>query len=160
METNFTAILLATLVTLPIGFIWYHKKVFGTVWMRETGVTEESARKANMLKVFGLTLIFSFMLAFMLPTIVIHQIGALQLTGGDPATALPSYHEFAKDYAHHYRTFKHGALHGFMAGLFIILPSIGINAQFEGKSWTYILINAGYFIVCLTLMGGIICAWE
>lgn len=57
---NFPAILVATIVTLPIGFIWYHKSVFGTVWMRESGVTEESARKANMIKVFGLTLILSF----------------------------------------------------------------------------------------------------
>ncbi|MGQ2982169.1 DUF1761 domain-containing protein [Flavobacterium sp.] len=157
---NFPAILVATIVTLPIGFIWYHKSVFGTVWMRETGVTEESARKANMLKVFGLTLIFSFMLAFILPTLVIHQIGALQLTGGDLTEVKPSYTAFMADYAHNFRTFKHGALHGFMAGLFIILPSIGINAQFEGKGWKYILINAGYFIVCLTIMGGILCAWE
>jgi hypothetical protein len=37
---------------------------------------------------------------------------------------------------------------------------IDINAQFEGKSWKYILINAGYFTVCFTIMGGIICAWE
>jgi len=47
-----------------------------------------------------------------------------------------------------------------MLGIFIVLPVIGINAQYEGKSWKYILINAGYFIVSLALMGGILCAWE
>lgn len=160
MTINWLAMLVATLVTLPVGFIWYNKKVFGTVWMRESGVTEESAKNANMLKVFGLTLLFSFMLAFFLPPIVIHQVGALQLTGGDEAAALPSYHAFIKDYAHSFRTFKHGALHGAMAGIFLILPAMGINAQFERKSWKYVLINAGYFIVCLGLMGGILCAWE
>jgi Protein of unknown function (DUF1761) len=160
MQMNYLAVLVAALVTLPVGFIWYNKNVFGTIWMRETGITEESAKKANMLKIFGLTLLFSFMLAFILPTIVIHQVGALQLTGGDLTKVKPSYTAFIADYAHNFRTFKHGALHGFMAGLFIILPAIGINAQFENKSWKYILINAGYFIVCLTIMGGIICAWE
>ena len=160
MQINWLAILAATLVTLPVGFIWYNKHVFGTVWMRETGITEESAKNANMLKIFGLTIFFSFMMAFFLPPIVIHQIGALQLTGGDEAAALPSYHEFIKDYAHSFRTFKHGALHGSMLGIFIILPAIGINAQYEGKSWKYILINAGYFIASLALMGGILCAWE
>lgn len=76
------------------------------------------------------------------------------------ATAKPSYAAFMADYGHAYRTFKHGALHGFMTRLFLALPMIGINAQFEGKSWKYILINAGYFTVCFTIMGGIICAWE
>lgn len=160
MQINWLAILVATLVTMPVGFIWYNKHVFGTIWMRETGVTEESAKNANMFKIFGLTILFSFMMAFFLPPIVIHQIGALQLTGGDPAQALPSYEAFINDYAHNFRTFKHGALHGSMLGIFIILPAIGINAQYEGKSWKYILINAGYFIVSLALMGGILCAWE
>ena len=114
MQINWLAILAATLVTLPVGFIWYNKHVFGTVWMKETGVTEESAKNANMLKIFGLTIFFSFMMAFFLPPIVIHQIGALQLTGGDPAQALPSYEAFINDYAHNFRTFKHGALHGSM----------------------------------------------
>lgn len=160
MTTNWLAILVAAFATLPVGFIWYNKHVFGTVWMKETGMTEESAKNANMLKIFGLTIFFSLMISFFLPTIVIHQIGALQLTGGDPALALPSYQAFINDYAHHHRSFGHGALHGAMAGIFLILPAIGINAQYEGKSWKYILINAGYFTVSLAIMGGILCVWE
>lgn len=159
MEFNFLAILAATLVTLPIGFIWYNPKVFGTIWMRESGMTEEKAKGANMLKVFGLTLLFSFMISFMLPQIVLHQIGAVQLTGGDAAKALPSYHAFMQDYGTHFRTFKHGMLHGAITGIFLALPIIGISSLFERKSWKYILINAGYFIVSLTIMGGIICQW-
>lgn len=160
MEINWLAILVAALATLPIGFIWYNPKVFGTIWMNESGMTEEKAKGANMLKVFGLTILFSFMIAFILQMLVIHQFGALGMTGGDPALAKPSFEAFMADYGHAYRTFKHGALHGFMTGLFLALPIIGINSLFERKSWKYILINAGYFIVSFTLMGGIICAWE
>jgi hypothetical protein len=82
------------------------------------------------------------------------------MTGGDPALAKPSYAAFMADYGTAYRTFKHGMLHGFITGLFLALPIVGINALFERKSWKYILINGGYFIVCLTIMGGIICAWK
>ena len=70
---NFPAILVASFTSLVVGFIWYNPKVFGTIWMRETGMTEEKARQSSMLKVFGLTIIFSFMLAFIMPTFVIHQ---------------------------------------------------------------------------------------
>lgn len=160
MEINFLAVLAATLVTLPIGFIWYNPKVFGTIWMNETGMTEEKAKGANMLKVFGLTILFSLMIAFILQPIVIHQFGALGMVGGGHMVPKPSYDAFMADYGHAYRTFKHGALHGSMTGIFLALPLVGINALFERKSWKYILINAGYFIVCLTIMGGILCGWE
>lgn len=160
MEINFLAILVAALATLPIGFIWYNPKVFGSVWMKETGMTEEKAKGANMIKIFSLTILFSFMIAFVLQTMVIHQFGALGMVGGGAMTPKPSYDAFMADYGHAYRTFKHGMLHGFIAGLFLALPIVGINAIFERKSWKYILINGGYFIICLTIMGGIICAWE
>ena len=113
-----------------------------------------------MLKVFGLTILFSFMIGMILQFLVIHQYGAVGMTGGDPSLAKPSYEAFMADYGHAYRTFKHGMLHGFMTGLFFALPIIGINALFERRSWKYILVNGGYFIVSLTIMGGIICAWE
>lgn len=102
------------------------------------------------------------MLSLIVPGLVIHQMGALGMIGGPEfvATAKPSYADFLADYGTEFRTFKHGALHGFMSGLFFALPVTAINSLFEQKSWKYILINAGYWIVSLTLMGGIICAWE
>ena len=59
-----------------------------------------------------------------------------------------------------FRTFKHGALHGTMAGIFIALPILGTNALFERKGWKYILINTGYWTVTLAIMGGIICQFA
>ena len=49
---NFLAIAAAAVSTLVVGFVWYHPKVFGTVWMREAGLTEEQLKKGNMLKIF------------------------------------------------------------------------------------------------------------
>ena len=160
MEINFSALIVAALATLPIGFIWYNPKVFGTIWMKETGMTEEKDKGANMAKVFGLTILFAFFMAFIVQMLVIHQFGAMGLTGGDITVAKPSYEAFMADYGDAYRTFKHGMLHGFMTGLFFALPMVGINSQFERKSWKYILVTGGYWVVCLTIMGGIICAWK
>lgn len=75
-------------------------------------------------------------------------------------TAKPSYAAFLADYGNEFRTFKHGALHGFMSGLFLALPITAINGLFEQKSWKYILVNAGYWIVSMTIMGAIICGWK
>lgn len=162
MPFNPFAILVASLATLLVGFVWYNPKVFGTIWMNETGMTEEKAKQSNMLKIFGLTIIFSLMLAFMVPALVIHQMGALGMVGGPNlvASAKPSYAAFLADYGDAFRSFKHGALHGFMTGIFLALPMTAINGLFEHKSWKYILITAGYWTVSLTIMGAIICGWK
>lgn len=159
MEINYYSILAAGFVTLLLGFIWYHPKVFGAVWMRENGLTEEQLSKGNMLKIFGLTFIYSLMIGMIMQSIVIHQFGALGMVGGYENLAKPSFHEFMKDYGTAYRTFKHGALHGFMAGLFLALPMVCITGLFERKSWKYMLINSGYWILSLTVIGAIICGW-
>ncbi len=159
MPFNFFAVLAATFVTLLIGFIWYSPQVFGTVWMRESGMTEEKAKQSNMLKVFGLTIFYSFILAFfIIPNLVVHQMGVFGLVEGDIND--PAYIELMKAKGDAFRTFKHGALHGFFAGVCFALPITAINALFEQKSWKYILINAGYWTVSMMIMGAIICGWR
>ena len=162
MEINPFALLASAVVTLVVGFIWYNPKVFGTVWMRENNLTQEELRKGNMLKIFGLTYIFSLMITMIEMGLTIHQSGAVGMVGGPPLieSAKPSFNAFMADYGMAYRTFKHGALHGFMSGLFFAFPILGITGLFERKSWKYIFVNTGFWIVTLTLMGGIICQFA
>ncbi|WP_286971827.1 DUF1761 domain-containing protein [Flavobacterium sp. UBA4854] len=162
MQINFAALFIAAIVTLVTGFIWYSPKVFGTIWMKENNLTQEELRKGNMLKIFGLTYLFSLMITMTLMSLTIHQSGAIGMVGGPPLmdSAKPSFAAFMADYGMAYRTFKHGALHGFMSGLFFAFPLIGINGLFERKSWKYIFIHAGYWMLTLTLMGGIICGFA
>lgn len=160
MEINWIALLLAALSTLVVGFIWYNPKVFGTIWMKEIGMTHDENYKPNMALIFGASIIYAFMISMILQMLTIHQWGALGMVGGDASKALPSYAAFMADYGDHYRTFKHGALHGFMTGLFLGLPLIGTSALYEKRSFKYTLISGGFWIVCFTIMGGIICAMK
>jgi hypothetical protein len=160
MEFNFLAILMAAISALILGFVWYNPKVFGNAWMQVAEMTEEKMKSANMGKIFALALLFAILLSFSLQGITIHQMGAFSMVGGDVENALPSYQAFMDDYGDAFRTFKHGALHGALAGIFIALPILGTNALFERKGAKYILINSGYWIVTLAIMGGIICAWK
>lgn len=160
MNINFLALALASLSTLVVGAIWYNPKVFGTVWMRESGTSEQKMKGTNMALLFGMSLIYAFFIAFTLQILVIHQFGALGMINGDPSKALPSYAAFMADYGTAFRTFKHGALHGFMTGLFFALPIVGINSLYERRSWKYILIAGGYWVISCMIMGEIICAMQ
>jgi hypothetical protein len=53
-----------------------------------------------------------------------------------------------------------GAFYGFLAGFGWVAMFIGTHYLFERKSFKLFLINAGYSVVALTLMGVIICAWK
>jgi hypothetical protein len=166
MEINFLVLLGATLVPMVLGFVWYNPKVFGNAWMAATGVTPESAKTANMPLIFGLTALFAFFIAFSMQFIVIHQfgVGGLLLQQADFKTAGSEssmmLDKFKELYWSSYRTFKHGAFHGTLTGLLLAMPVLATNALFERKSFKYIAINAGYWIVCMALMGGIICAFT
>jgi hypothetical protein len=159
MEINFLAILVAAVVPILLGFVWYNPKTFGTSWAREAEMTEEKMKKGNITIIFIVSLLLSFILAFFVQMLTIHQFGAIGMVGGDPTIAEPSYDAFMADYGNAYRTYKHGALHGLLAGLFMFLPVIAINGMFERKSWKYILINGMYWTVALTIMGAIVCGW-
>jgi Protein of unknown function (DUF1761) len=162
MEFNFIALFVGALVTLLIGMIWYSEKVFGNVWMREAGLHKEDLQKGSMLKIFGFTYLFSVMIMTVVQALVIHQGGAIAMVGGpgELTKAVPSYSAFMSDYGTAFRTFKHGALHGFATGLFFAFPMIAINGLFERKSWKYIFIHSGYWMLTLIIMGAIICGWP
>lgn len=158
---NYIPILAAAFVPTIVGFLWYNPKVFGNAWMQAADMTEEKMKGANMAVIFGAGLFLSVLLAFILTTVVIHQahVDAL-FKGDDNPLHLAAKETFLSAYGDRFRTFGHGALHGLVAGLFIVLPVLGTNALFERKGYMYIAINVGYWCLTLALMGGIICQWA
>jgi hypothetical protein len=166
MHINFWVILLSALVPLVLGFIWYHPKVFGNAWMSASGMSPESTKGMNMAVIFGLSVLFALFIAGSLTGIVIQQTQTAAMLLAQPDSKDPSSESsmmlkrFLELYGNSYRTFRHGALHGLLTGLFLVLPVIGTHALFEKKGFRYIAINAGYWIVSMIIMGGIISAFA
>jgi hypothetical protein len=164
VHLNFLLILSTGLIPLLVGYFWYGP-LFGKVWMAEAAMTDEKIKNSNMLLIFGLTLIFGLLLTIGLTPIVIHQMGVfsvLQNSGlaQEGSEGYNYFQDFMSKYGTEFRTFKHGALHGFLTSLFIFLPIIGTNALFERKSWKYIVLHVGFWAVSAILMGGIICGFA
>ena len=165
MEMNFYIFFLAALVPMVIGSIWYGP-LFGKAWMNEMGFTEESLKDTNMVKTLVICYIFSVLIAFALMPMTIHQMGTYSTLAGEPGFAQQtgeafSYFEnFVSTYGDRFRTFKHGAFHGLLYGVFLVMPILGIIAMFDKKSFKYIAINASYWMLTLALMGGIVCKFA
>lgn len=167
---NIIAILVAALIPMVLGFIWYNPNVFGNAWMRESGMTEEKAKQGNMFVKLGLSFVFSFLFAFVLNSLAVHDAfieGATyyEMKASPDGTLSPESVQWTEYYktnlAASNHTWQHGAFHGLLlVGLFIILPVFATNAIFEAKSFKYVAINTGYWLLCVTLMGGLLAAWR
>ncbi|RCS26209.1 DUF1761 domain-containing protein [Polaribacter sp. WD7] len=164
MEMNFYVLFLTALVPMILGSIWYGP-LFGKTWMSIMGFTEESLKETNMIKVLAICYVLSVLISSALMPMVIHQMGTYSTLAGEPGFAEQTgdafvyFENFVNTYGDRFRTFKHGAFHGVLYGLFLIMPILGIIAMFEKKSFKYVAINAGYWIVTLAIMSGIICKW-
>lgn len=164
IDLNWLVVLGSGLVPLVIGSLWYGP-LFGKVWMKEAEMSLEKIQGSNMIVIFGLSLVFSIMLALGLMPIVIHQMGVfstladsgIDKTGSEAHTL---FTDFMTKYGTNFRTFKHGVFHGLITSILIFFPVIATNALFERKSWKYIFLNLGYWAVSAMIMGGIISAWA
>jgi hypothetical protein len=124
---NWPAIIVAAVSAFILGGLWYSPLLFAKKWMKETGITEESTKNANMIKIFSIAFILALIASFFLAMFIGANAGA-----------------------------GFGALAGFMAGVGWVFTFMGISYLFESRTLTHFLINSVYSIVSLTVMGLII----
>lgn len=136
-EINWLSVVIAAIIPSIMGFAWYSPMLFGKAWMDSIGMTEEKARSANMPVIMGISLVLAFFMAFFL----IANVNGPGQEG-------------------EFDTFKHGALHGAIVGIMIVVPTFISNGLFEQKSWKNMLINVAYWTVTLALMGGVLDAMN
>lgn len=124
---NWLAVLAAAVTAFLIGAVWYSRKLFGTVWMREIGLTDEAMSQSNMPLIFGGTFVLQF-------------VGA---------TALAIFLGPASDWLTGLQT-------GLLVGLCLIATAYGITYFFEQRSLRLYFINAGHYVLMFAAMGVII----
>jgi hypothetical protein len=116
--------LIAALSAFALGGLWYSPALFGKVWQREAGLTDEQLGAANKARIFGFSFILCLVAAIAFSMVITPE-----------ASFFMAFHS------------------GVGIGLFWVATSFGINYLFELKSLKLWLINAGYHIFQFTLYG-------
>ena len=132
-QPNLLAIVIAALIPMFMGFIYYHPKVFGKAWMDSLGFKEEDMKKGNMGVILGISLVMSILLSMFL---------LVNVDG--PGQEGP------------FDSFKHGAFHGTLIGFMVAMPVLVTNGLFERKNLKNLAINTVYWVITLALMAGVI----
>jgi hypothetical protein len=131
---NFLAVIVATVAAFALGMVWY-AGLFGKLWQRELGMTDEQMKGANMAMIFGSTLVLTFVMA----------LGMAMLWHTQDMDGL---------------TWMVGMYHGLFIGLMFVATSMGINYLYQRKSMTLWLIDAGYQVCFMAVIGAILGAWH
>lgn len=127
MDVNWLAIVIAAVVYNAIGFAWYSDSLFGKMWRKESGVSKSAMNdKSKMGSMMGIMVVSSLIMAYVL-AVIIKQFGATDVA----AAATGAFWVWL----------------GFMATVLVN------SVNYEGKSWNYFGINAGYQLVGLLAMG-------
>lgn len=128
---NWIGAVVAAILAFALGGLWYAPFLFGKAWQRESGLSDEQIADANMGATFGIAFVWALLGA----------IAFALFLGSDPGPVMAT-----------------GA--GFMAGLFWVASSFGINYQFEQRSMGLWLINGGYHTAQYTLYGVVLGFWP
>jgi len=129
---NHWAVLVAALLNLVVGAVWYSPALFYDAWKKENGLTDEKLKAINPARLYSVSTLISVVICYNMAAFL-----------GDANT-----------------DWVWGASAGFLAGFGWSALIFAIIAMYEMKSWKYILINAGYITVYFTLVGLILGLWR
>ncbi len=135
MEVNWIEIIAAAVAAMVLGFLWYGP-IFGKQWIKLSGMTEakmNEAKKKGMTKSYAIMMVSALVMAYVL-SMFIGNAGANTLTDG--------------------------AMVGFLSW-FGFAATIQLSKVLWGSdSWELYYLETGYYLVSLSLMGGIIGGWA
>lgn len=133
-ELNYAAVLTATVTSLIVGWLWYGP-VFGQSWMRLTGLKKghiEKTKREGMWKVYVVNFLSTFIMAMILSIFIL-------LTGA--------------------QSMIEGAQIGFWIWLGFVATNSLSTVLWENKPFDLYVINTGYNLVHLVIMGAILGPW-
>ncbi len=128
-EINWLAVAAVTILSFILGALW-HSVLFKKGWSEDSNSIYNSENHGNPAKIFGLA-----GLAHLVAVI------ALALFIGSSSTAVE------------------GLLKGFLVSIVWVSTSIGVTYLFVGRTFRLFLIDAGFYVVFLSLAGLILGEW-
>lgn len=144
MEINYLAVLVAAIAANIIGGLWYSPVLFGNTWMKLMGwdpsnkVQMESMKKTTG-KSYAINFVASIVMAYVLAHVVTMGIAYLNGSTGNISAALQG---------------------AFWSWLGFVVPVALSAVLWENKPWKLFLLNVGYYLVSLAIMGTILSTWR
>ena len=130
-ELNWLAIIVGTVFSMVLGFIWYGP-LFANAWMKLVGLKKEDVDAKDSMKSMVISVLGAFMASTALAVIV-------------------KWMGYGLD---------KGLLAGALFSFAFIVTTIFSNDAYEKRPLSLTMINAGYRFVYFVVVGGILGIWS
>lgn len=137
IEVNWLAILVAAVVSMVVGFLWYSPVLFAKPWMKLSGMTKDKIAKSDMAKTYGISFVVAIVTAFVLSHVISLSMNFF-----------------------HYSGLSTGLNSAFWMWFGFVMPVQLTSSLFDGRSFNLFLINTGYQLASLLAMGLVIGLWA
>lgn len=133
---NHLAVVVAAVIHMALGMLWYSPALFGKAWIKLVGMTDKEMKEAKK-KGMGKTMVVAFVASLVLMYVLAAFVDLVSST-----------------------TFALGAQTGAWAWLGFIATVMLNSVLWEKKPVKLYLINVSYYLVSLVVMGGLLAAWA
>ena len=136
VDINWLAVIVAAVVNMVVGFVWYSPALFAKEWSKLTGRKMDEMGNGT-------------------PGYVLTTLGALV-----QAWILAHFVAYVAYFYPTYSKASVGLLTALWAWIAFVAIPIGVNTIFEGRRKKLWAINTGYFLVVLLINGVLLAVWR
>ena len=131
---NYAAILVAAIVNMVIGALWYSPLLFGNIWMKAMKFSKNEMKGD---KYMGARYAVAFLVGLLMIYIMAHYVSAFEAN-----------------------TASMGAQAAFWPWLGFMVPVLAGDILWNGKPISVFVINASHYLVALLMAGVILATWQ
>lgn len=134
-DLNYIAIAVSAVAAQAIGAAWYSPLLFGKAWMTEVGLSaEQLSGRGRQARIGYLVAVLGSLIAAWVLAMLVQASGATNIVDG--------------------------IVLALMVGVGFVASAMAVNYVFESKSLRIFLINAGYPVLSVLIMGVILTLWD
>ena len=131
---NYPAVGISAIASMVVGFLWYSPMLFGTPWMKLSGLDDKKMKAAqkDMPKTYGISFVASLITAYVIATLVNSMLVS---------------------------SLSDGLALGTVLWLGFVATTMVTGVLFQKMPWALFLINSGCQLASILAMSAILTVW-
>ncbi len=160
IKFNWLLLSLTSLVPIIVAYLWFNPSVYNRIF-KGWNLSQFNIRWTP--SSICILLVLGFMYSITLSYQVIHQLHFQSLLMNEvgfmnqEGSAYKDLVYIFELYGKNFRSFRHGAFHGLLNSIFIVLPILIYGRFASGSSWYSVFFQWLFWAICGVTMGGLIC---
>ena len=134
-DINYLAVVVAVVVNMAAGALWYSPVLFAKPWSALTGITDEYVREHRRETYRGYAIAVGASIVISLALAVLIQLAGVS-------------------------TLVDGVMTGLMAGIGFVATTQAATYAFHNRPLKLYLIDVGYPVVAFAILGALLGAWQ